>query len=113
MYYGRNKTTLTNIRTGPGLTFTDIGDLLLNDLIEADVKQKDTNGVDWWHLTKITRGSVSVALPGPNCWAWGTNIEELTPPPPVVTVTSMNITLAKGSTVKTNYSDGTSKTETA
>lgn len=81
MYYGRNKTNLTNIRSGAGVSFADIGDLLLNDEIEADRKQ-NVSGVDWWHITKITRGGAQVTLPGIDCWCWGTNIEEHAAPSP-------------------------------
>lgn len=80
-FYGRNKSTLTNIRNGPAGTYTDIGDLLLGDLVEAD--KKDATGV-WWHLTKITRNGANVTLPGVESWAWGVNIEELPAPPPPV-----------------------------
>jgi hypothetical protein len=97
MFYGRNKTALTNIRTGPGGNFSDIGDLLLNDLIEAD-KRQDVSGVLWWHITKITRAGVNVPLPGVECWCWGTNIEEMPPP---VTEDSITVTVAENGVTKT------------
>lgn len=90
--YGRNKTTLTNIRNGPAGTYTDIGDLLLGDLVEAD--KKDPTGV-WWHLTKITRNGANVTLPGVESWAWGVNIEELTAPG-TLTYPELNITIDAG-----------------
>jgi hypothetical protein len=107
MFYGRNKTSLTNIRSGPGAGFTDIGDLFLNDLIEADRKQKDANGVDWWHMTKIMRANGTVfPLPAVDAWCWGTNIEELLPPPdpePGVTITGVRYS----GEVVFDYSNGT------
>jgi GH25 family lysozyme M1 (1,4-beta-N-acetylmuramidase) len=62
---------------------TQIGLLQNNDLVEADRIE-----ANWWYLTRITRGTVNIPLPGPvggPCWASGqyilnTTVE--TPPPP-------------------------------
>ena len=91
---GRIK-TLTNVRTSmPGGTYKDIGDLLANDLIEADRKQQDANGVWWYHLTSATRAgapvmtTLGVPVSQTEAWAYGPNIEEqTTPPPDDVTIT--------------------------
>lgn len=83
MNYGKIK-TLTNIRDSyPGGTYRDIGDLQAGDLIEADRLQPDANGVNWWHITRITSGGTNIPLPGPECWCWGTNVETVTAPPAV------------------------------
>ena len=73
------------IRNAP-INGTEIGRLQFNDLIEADVIADN-----WWHLTRITRGTSPVPLPGPVCWASGAYILNTTvtppapppPPPPV------------------------------
>jgi GH25 family lysozyme M1 (1,4-beta-N-acetylmuramidase) len=87
MFYGRNKTTLTNIRPLPNGNPPDLGDIYLNDLVEAD--RKDASGV-WWHLTKLTRANgAPVALPA-EAWAYGVNIEPIAPPvviPPADSIT--------------------------
>lgn len=84
---GRIK-TLTNVRTSmPGGTYKDIGDLLANDLIEADRKQQDANGVWWYHLISATRAgapvmtTLGVPVSQTEAWAYGPNIEETSPPP--------------------------------
>ena len=104
MFYGKMKANLTNIRTGTSINYADVGDLFLNDLIEADRKQL-ANGVNWWHLTKITRADgTNYPLPAPDCWCWETNVTEL--PPPVSTPASMDITLAPGSVVTVKDGNG-------
>jgi GH25 family lysozyme M1 (1,4-beta-N-acetylmuramidase) len=77
MYYGKMK-AFTNVRNGPGPSYTDIGDLLLGDLIEADKKDPVTL---WWRITKITRNGANVTLPGVESWCWFANVEEYTPSP--------------------------------
>lgn len=72
-----------NIRKQPNSDNTTnpaIGQLKAGDIVEADF---ETNG--WWHLTKITRAGVGVALPSTECYAYeGSNngyIQDITPPP--------------------------------
>jgi lysozyme len=98
MFYGRNKTTLTNIRPLPNGNPPDLGDIYLNDLVEAD--RKDASGV-WWHLTKLTRANgAPVALPA-EAWAYGVNIEPIAPP--VVTpADSITVSVDMDITAKVN-----------
>lgn len=79
MHYGTLK-SFTNIRSSaPGGTYQDIGDLLANDEVVADVIQ-NVGGYNWWHLTGWSRGGVVQTLPAGDCWAYGVNITEHAPP---------------------------------
>jgi GH25 family lysozyme M1 (1,4-beta-N-acetylmuramidase) len=91
MFYGRNKTTLTNIRPLPNGNPPDLGDIYLNDLVEAD--RKDASGI-WWHLTKLTRANgAPVALPA-EAWAYGVNIEPIAPPVEPPPAGSLTVTVS-------------------
>lgn len=79
MFYGK-MIRFTNIRSSPpGGSYADIGDLQAGDLIEADRLQTDADGVNWWHLTRITRNNSPVILPAVECWCWGSNVEPVNP----------------------------------
>lgn len=62
MFYGRVNTSVLNVRQGPGASYMDLGDLLLNDHVIATEK---VGG--WWRLSAARRGSwtgADVALSG-------------------------------------------------
>lgn len=39
-----------------------------DDLLESDATQKDSSGVDWYRITKLTRAGSVISIPSP-CWA--------------------------------------------
>lgn len=84
MLYGKVLVGL-NIRPTPGTTQNPIGQLKINDLVEAVI-----NSSGWWKLSKITRGGQNIALPATDCWAYegATNgyIQPIAPPGDVVPV---------------------------
>jgi GH25 family lysozyme M1 (1,4-beta-N-acetylmuramidase) len=55
MKYGTVVTPGLNIRTGPGTTNADIGDLLQGDEVISD-----SQSANWWHLTDAKRNGVAV-----------------------------------------------------
>jgi len=48
MLYGKVSATALNIRSGPGTSYPDVGDLVKDDMLEAT-----ENIGGWWHLSKI------------------------------------------------------------
>src|SRR5574343_612691 len=74
-----------NIRPQPNTTQPAIGQLKLNDIVEADT---ETDG--WWHLTKITRNGAVLVMPGKECYAYegdtGGYIQDMTPHPALPTL---------------------------
>jgi hypothetical protein len=60
---------------------TQLGLLQFNDLVEATVIESG-----WWRLSKITRGTNVIALPGPVCWVNGEFILDTTVTSPQLNV---------------------------
>jgi hypothetical protein len=76
---------------------TEIGRLKYNDRVEASVVEEG-----WWKLSKITRGTTNIPLPGPVCWANGKSIAQVTTPPPPPPDTEPKIVI-----ILATYDDGT------
>lgn len=99
-----------NIRNGPGTTYTDIGDLYLNDLVEAS----EINALGWWHLTKATHNGVPVMTTSGqtveqrvDVWASGGNgtyiVEYAPEPPPPAIDYPESVTLNYAGGIKKDY----------
>lgn len=78
MLYGKvsDNVAALNIRSGPGASYLDVGDLIAGDVLEAT---ENVNG--WWHLKSATRNGAPVVTSDgravsarTDCWASGTYI---------------------------------------
>lgn len=72
LMYGKVNTAALNIRSGPGASYEDIGDLVSGDIVTAS---EIIGG--WWHLVEINGVPVTR-----ESWASGTYIVESQPPAP-------------------------------
>lgn len=68
--------SVLNIRNGPGASYTDVGDLLLGDIVEA----METIG-GWHHISSIWRNSGLIDCPAV-AWCSGAYTVETTDPTP-------------------------------
>lgn len=86
MRYGTVNTAGLNIRTGPGTSYPDVGDLLQGDQVQA----VEVLG-GWWHLVDARRNGQPVKTSDGravsdrlDCWVSGTYILETAAPEPVI-----------------------------
>lgn len=108
MQYGKVNTGMLNIRSGPGASYADVGDLLLNDHVIAT---EVTGG--WWKLSAVYRGGWNGTLVSIPAVAWCSGayvVPVAAPPPPAVTVASIDVDFA-AKTLTLVYSDGTQRVE--
>lgn len=88
--YGKVNTSVLNIRSGAGASYEDIGDLKLNDTVEAS----EIRG-GWWRLTKVNGAATTR-----ESWASGTYITPtaapVTPPPVDLTELTTKVTQIAG-----------------
>jgi len=70
-------TSKLNVRSGPGTSYQDVGDLLLNDQIEVS----ETMG-GWHHIIRWRRNNADMVLPDANSWCSGAYTVEIANPVP-------------------------------